>query len=620
MSPSLRGGDHRRAETLAAQRVDEPLSPADAAWLDAHLATCDACAAMAADYDADRAILRSLRDAAPQPPRDLWARTAAAIEAESRPRRRPVRGARPARRFLGIPAAVLAPVTGLAVVAIVVGAALFNGSPIGPAVGPGATPIALPGADVAVLSRASDGSFDLSTAQLHEACPLTSSTCAVEPSFDTTKLTALVGSADVEALISPSGDRVVVIQRDATGNGGVFVVPVHTHPAATPTATIAVATATPVVTATPVATAGPTPTATATATVATSASPSTVGSPTPEPSIGASASGGPIAPSAAPSASVAPASEPPSSAPSSTPSAPASAAPTRSVEPSASPDASPTPEPSVVATPTSTPVIAVTPRPDGALEIAHDVVVVAGPASYSRDGSHFAFSARPADGSAGPDVYVWNTKETVARAITDDHRSMFADWAGDDVLVSRVDGGVPTTTRVESSSGKSVGEPSRRAWLPTLSPDGARAAWWDGSVALADDGVTWVPDTGRLVAGAWPDEGADDQALSDGKVGDWEVRWDADGTALATWVAPKAGHDQGKLSLYRVDPATRRADLAKPMLDATPALSAFSLDPGMLAWTGPGKSEGHTLQVLAWKGDRVVRGELPAEGGATLVQ
>ena len=61
MSPSLRrGADHDRARELAAQRVDEALTQGDGAWLEAHLAACDACAAVAADYDADRAVLRSL--------------------------------------------------------------------------------------------------------------------------------------------------------------------------------------------------------------------------------------------------------------------------------------------------------------------------------------------------------------------------------------------------------------------------------------------------------------------------------------------------------------------------------------------------------------------------------
>ena len=583
-----RGADHERARTLLATRMDEPILPMEAEWLDGHLAACDACTAVAAEYEADRSALRSLRGATPEPPRDLWARTAAAIEAESGRGRGATGATRPGRRVLGMPAAILAPVSGLAVVAIVVGAALFNGSPATPV--SGATPIPFPAANVAVVSRGSDGSLQISTGQLHEACPITADGCSVEPSFDTSPIA--LGAGDVQAVISPKGDHLVVIQRDASGNAGVFVVPVHSKSTASPTPTAAA-------TATQAPTPAPTPTATATPTEGPSGTPSQApGSP------GTSPEASPVATATPePSSSDTSASEPPVSP---------SASPTHaSPEPSASPEAS---EP-----PTATPTIAVTPRPDGALEIASNVVVVAGPATYSADGSHFAFTARPADGSGGPDVYVWDTKDAVAQAITDDHRSVFADWAGDDLLVSRVDEGVPTTTRVDVT-GKAVGGESRHAWLPTLSPDGSRAAWWDGSVTLADDGVTWVPDAGHLVAGSWSDATADVQTLSDGKVGDWQVRWDPDGGAVATWLAPKGSRDAGRLSLYRLDPSTGRLDLAKPMLADEPALDAFTLDPGLLAWSAPGKTAGRTLQVLAWKGDHVDRGEVPADGDATLVQ
>jgi len=607
VSPILRGGaDHDRARTLAAARVDGPLAAPDEAWLDAHLATCDACSLAASDYEADRAMLRSLRAASPQPPRDLWARTAAAIEAEAGRGRGMARPGRPVRRVLGIPAGVLAPVAGVAVVAIVVGASLFNGAPTLPGIAPGATPIALSGGNVAVLSRGADGSLEIQTGRFHEVCPLSASGCSVEPSFDLSRVPAIAASDDVEAVISPSGDRMVVIQRGTSGSRGVFVVPVN-RPSTTATAQVTTTPATP----TPVPTAVPTPTVAPTESPTASPLPSPVESPSvsapasPSESASASAETSPTAstgviasgqPDTSPTASQPAETEPPSQPP------------------------SPTPSPARTEAPSATPVVAVTPRPDGAIQIASDVVVVAGPATYSADGTRFAFTARPADGSSGPDVYVWNTRETVARAVTDDHRSVFADWAGDDLLVSRVDAGVPSTTRIDATSGRSVGEPSRRAWLPTLSPDGTRAAWWDGGVVLDDDGVTWVPGEGRLVLGSWPDAGGEVQTIADGKVGGWQVRWDAAATALAAWVAPKAGREAGRLSLYRLDGSTGRADLAKPMLADEPAGAAFTLESGMLAWSAPGKSQGRPVQVLAWKGDQVGRGELPAEGGGTLVQ
>ena len=95
-------GDHERARDLASLRMDEPLADGDARWLDAHLGSCPACAAMAASFDDDRLLLRSLRTAEPQAPRDLWARTAAALEAEAD--RHPGRSA-PVRGSFGLFAA-----------------------------------------------------------------------------------------------------------------------------------------------------------------------------------------------------------------------------------------------------------------------------------------------------------------------------------------------------------------------------------------------------------------------------------------------------------------------------------------------------------------------------------
>ena len=71
---------HDRARALIANGFTTPNEPADVTWLDEHMAGCAECAADLAAYTADRELLRALRDHAPEPPRDLWARTAAAIE------------------------------------------------------------------------------------------------------------------------------------------------------------------------------------------------------------------------------------------------------------------------------------------------------------------------------------------------------------------------------------------------------------------------------------------------------------------------------------------------------------------------------------------------------------
>lgn len=581
MTAAPRGRDHDRARSLAAGRVDEPLAPADAAWLDAHLATCPACAADAAAYEADRAALRGLRTETFEAPRDLWARTAAAIESEG--------GRGVARRGrLGRPFAALAPIAGLAVVAIVVGSGLLNGQPVAP-VGPEATPIAFAAGTVAVLNVSDDGALQLSTGNLHEVCPMTAASCRVEPSFETAPVAGFRPSQDVNAVISPTKDQLVVIPRGSGGTGGVYVVPVkRATPQPSPEATTAPST--PAVTEAPTAT-PETPTAS------------------------------PSEPAESPSATESP-SETPGESPAESPAESPEASPVESpstepASPEATPEATATPE--TTEEPTATPVVAVTPRPDGALEIASGVVVVDGPATYSPDGTRFAFTARPADGSTGPDVYVWNTDDTVARAITDDHRSVFAGWDGDALLVSRANDAGPVTLRLDAGTGEVRGDRVRGAWMPSLSPDGDHAVWWDGTVKLAADGLTWVPAEGRLVAGQWPPSGNSAQPIADGRVDAWQVRWDPTGEALAVWVAGRNA-DAGKLSLYTVDPATGRPDLGSPKLENEPALGGFTLEPGMLAWSAPGRDAGTTVQVLAWKGDTIGRAELPADGDTTLVQ
>ncbi|HEY5628473.1 MAG TPA: hypothetical protein VIR16_03095, partial [Candidatus Limnocylindrales bacterium] len=71
---------------------------------------------------------------------------------------------------------------------------------------------------------------------------------------------------------------------------------------------------------------------------------------------------------------------------------------------------------------------------------------------------------------------------------------------------------------------------------------------------------------------------------------------------------------------YSVDETTSVADLANPMLDATPANPDFSLRAGRLAWTVPAQGAPQAVDVLAWSGKTVYpRMELPAEGSGTVV-
>ena len=116
--------DHARAQARSAERLDGPLDADEAAWLDNHLAGCADCAAIARDYAAQRLELRALREPTPVPPRDLWARTAAAIESESRHGSR----SRGSRHATLRPFALLA---GALVVAIAVGVLTSSQLPFG---------------------------------------------------------------------------------------------------------------------------------------------------------------------------------------------------------------------------------------------------------------------------------------------------------------------------------------------------------------------------------------------------------------------------------------------------------------------------------------------------------
>jgi hypothetical protein len=183
---------HLRARARASERLDGPLDPAEAAWLDDHLADCPDCAAAAADYAGQQLELRALRDRQPVPPRDLWARTAAAIEREARPS---ARGGRRSARSLLAPYALLA---GALIVAIAVGTlsvSQLNGpgatasaaASIATALGlpsdAAATPIPVgPGSVAYVTSR--DGLLQLNHLNFNHVCGPTT-TCATSSPADT---------------------------------------------------------------------------------------------------------------------------------------------------------------------------------------------------------------------------------------------------------------------------------------------------------------------------------------------------------------------------------------------------------------------------------------------------
>ncbi len=665
---------HERARVRAAERLQAPLKPREAAWLEAHLRECSSCAAIVAAYAADRAMLRRLRDANPEPPRDLWARTAAGIEREAAARGRRRRGAKtipaPSRPAVGA-------LSVLAVVAVVLAATALSGGLLGDrgialaSSNPGASPpvslraaptaIAVGAAQVRWLGVRDDGAFAYNVANIDAVCPLDRQPdCA--PFADGHARPVTLTAIPKFVFQSPVDDQAVVVGTDPTGADAVIVVAL----------------------------------------------------PTPEPAVAPVPSDS--APADSPVPSVATATIEP--APTPTP------APTPSSSPSASPDVR-LPPPSETATePTNQPSASSSsdaePSARTAVAIISNVTVVGRGAGYSPDGAWFAFSARPADGSAGPDIYVWHVGDPLAVALTTDHASVFASWIGNRLLGSRAtpaDGSSagspeasppggpaasveptvtpsPTPTPLPTPYGSAAVDASASPeptpapefvaqtflidpltaietpmlgadWQPVVDPTGAWVAAWEGTVKAGPDGLSMVPATGRIVIHpfqalpvpaasetptdqpgespttpstslpsdqpAFPTEVSpapsasptiEPQVVAEGPIAEFDARWDNTGTWLAVWIADAVDPSIGRLSLLHVDPTTGLVDRPLGAPQDVPALPGFSIGVGRLAWaTPPGQGgEGSRIQIVAWTEDAVGAVESVPVEGAIVVQ
>jgi Putative zinc-finger/WD40-like Beta Propeller Repeat len=536
--------DHARARTRLAERMDGPLGLTESTWLDEHLTACPSCAAMAAAFEDDRLALRALRDKLPEPPRDLWARTAAAIEAEAEPRRQ------------RLPVGAL---SGLVVVALVVGVSLVSGTilfyddvgngvkgddgvelPPGSSVAAGpsveATPFAVDAGAVGWIDQGPNAGVH--TVTVDKVCPVKA--VAGCPALETSRDTrGLAFKGDTKTIVgSPSRRQVVAIAKSATGGDDVVVVALP----------------------------GPVETA---------------------------------APSAAPAAP----SSPPATSPTPLSSASSAPSPSAEIDPSVQPSASPllSPEPSVA----------------NSVAIASGIEVVGESAAFSPDGSWFAFTARPADGSGGADVYVWRVGDEQAVKVTDDGTSYFASWSGNEMIASRPseptseDAG-PVSVRIDPATRteREAGE----LWRPVVDPTGRFAIAWDGSLQLVEANKTWSPARGTLELRRWSADGPRGGGGSDGArvvadeaAGDFDARWDEAGEWVAVWVAESSDSAVGQLTLYHVDQANGRLERVDGAPVQESALPGFSMGEGRLAWaTPPGEGgEGSRIQIAAWSEDGV---------------
>ncbi len=578
---------HERARFRAAERIDAQLDPVEAAWLDEHLAGCDACRAVAKAYEADRVALRALRDITPEPPRDLWARTAARIEHEAGGHGRSARLTTVSSRW------PLGAMSAIAVVAIVIGATALSGgwlqsspgvdtanSSSGATSKPAATPMLVAAGSVGWLRTLADGAYAYNVAALDEVCPMGDQPdCAAldDLAFETLDLEA----APKSVIGSPTDGQAIVVGQDASGRQSIFVVSL---PKARTESQPASATPEPT----------PTPTEVATASPAETSTPDTSPSPTPEATESATAS------------------------PEVTASVEPSEAPIQTAEPTA------TTEPSPIVTPVPTPPTLLTPSPEPtvalSLAIASGVSVVGESAAFSADGAWFAFTARPANASAGPDIYVWRVGDPQARRLTTDGLSVFASWDGDAVIGSGpasddpIDGQFESVSfRLDPASGERA-DVSDGLWRPAVDPTGTFAVAWDGSVqAPTAERGDMTAGRGDLRIVRWPADGNASGSVGDpipgasGPIADFDVRWDETGSWLAIWIADPADPNIGRLTLLRLDRESGR--LARPDGAPTdvPALPGFSIGDGRLAWVTPHgqDAQGSKVQVVAWSGDGV---------------
>ena len=292
------------------------------------------------------------------------------------------------------------------------------------------------------------------------------------------------------------------------------------------------------------------------------------------------------------------------------------------IDPSTSPTASPT----IETAPPSSPPPSASPAATGAIEIAKGVEVIDTTAAYAPDGTAFAFTARPADGSHGPDIYLWQVGDARATPITSDHRSVFGSWAGNTIVGSTVvtseDGRTnePAAFMI-SPDGTNLALPQTGlAWRPAVEPNQGSAVYWSGTLKPTNDDLGWETVEGRLVVGRWnvaTDTGGEPSAtplngdqeveraettIAEGPLADWDARWDETGTRLAVWIAEPDDPTVGRLSLYVVDPFNGQIDLATPPLSNAPALAGFSIADGRLAWAAPAGTtdKTSTVSILAW--------------------
>ena len=640
-------GAHERACLLAAESIDAPLQPTDAAWLAGHLASCPDCAAAAREHRSIRGELRGL--VMPEPPRDLWARTSAALDAVDSAGARRMPGLSKATRSGNRPLLFTAVAVG--VIVVVTATAIMQKSPVG-TIGSIPTPSSLVAIGTSVASdRASAAPagplavvggtryWIASNAGVYEikssssGCPATNGSCSAA---NGQTLGSIASGSTVSAAIAPDAKRAAVWTADK-----IAVVPLSATPK-----TVLLDELTPRPSG-PVATTAPTISAT------------------------------PTSPTTPPTSPTAPATEVPTASPAGTP------------EASPSPRSTPSPVPSVSAE-------------NGPIAILSGYEIVGRDPEFSADGTMLAFAARPADRSTGPDVFVWRIGQQRAEPVTFRHADLLAGWNGRQILVSEISAaGVPSGSASDGSTSCVLDPGTGTArqidvpmLLPALDPAGRFLVYWSGTVEFDPESGLWQPGTGDLYFDKWSDltltpvslgpvalptespsptiaatpdavvtasplpsempEATSSDAPAAGpdatsavatdaprtqdpgqsllpqvlpvaagpnQVHSWIVRWDESGH-LAIWVADRGSSRSGRVSVFSVDRTTGLVNPNEPILAVGDVLDSIAFDDGHLVYTSAVDGRTHMEDIPAVPPSAVstpsptTPGETPSEPAA----
>jgi len=554
-------GTHERARDLSSRRLLESLDAEDEAWLTRHLDACTECRAEDAAFAADRELLRSLRVKPIEPPRDLWAKTAAALDFAAAKRSPPVAsGSRPFWRAMPVGTAAAAAVL-LLVVAVTVLPSLNGPGPqgtgqvgVGPSVAPGPTAITVDTAAIPAARVGADGSWDIFFTEVQKVCPGSSPECVPAPSEQAGSTLDLLGVKASTVTLSPHNDQLVFESESGTGNEGkILIQPVATTQPSQAPETPGVGSTPP---STPPGSTEPTPIATPPGQIEIASGVTVVGD------VAYSADGQWLAFSAAPKDG--------------------SAGPDLYIYSMGSRAAK------VVTTDHQTYFSAWL----GSKVLASEIEVPSGDAGT--DGNGKASNAPGANGQARP------AEGRASSFLFDPATGARTELGQPDIWMPVVD---PTNRFVAYWSGS------------LRSSDGVTWQLGDGQLVL--DG--WL-DTAAAASASAPITGPAGHAtpIVTSHVEDFVARFDPEGIRLAVWVSDHAGATDGRLHLVVIDPATGAIRADRP-LSGEPALRRFSIDANRLAWVSPSGQDGQesSLQVLGWSGNTF--GEIHSEPSANLL-